>query len=172
MTKNEIPWSLNVATSTDAKKLADGITVADMKTALAQLRGGRRRQRRRPKVSAADVRDAAIAISTGFFFGGESERALAVRVLQSDAQLSRIFRDRLADMFEDWGNLRVVVRPRPRGRRRSVAHEWATAYMIANLKRERPGKFEAIVSEVMARTGLKRTQVLDHWKKHRRLFGG
>ena len=91
-----------------------------LKAALAvfKRRKGPRRLGKRPKVTSANVRDAGIAVHTGGLGAIPFDAALVARVLRSNARLSRMFRDALADLFEDRvKGLRVAKRPPGRGNR-------------------------------------------------------
>jgi hypothetical protein len=129
----------------------------------------------RPKVSANYIRDAAIELSCGFFWRGEKKgRAALARVLRSEEPLSRIFRDTLADLIQDRSeSLRILERARPRGRRSNPNRKIGVAVMIQILKSKEPErKQESVIEEVAAEFGLKRTQVLEYWKKYKGLVGG
>ena len=129
----------------------------------------------RPRVSAAYIRDAAIELDSGFFWRGETKGRTAVaRVLRSEEPLSRIFRDILADLIQDCSEtLRIVRRARRRGRQLNPNRKIGIAMMIQILKSKDPErKQESVIAEVAAECGLKRTQVLEYWKKYKGLVGG
>jgi len=78
-------------------------------------------------------------------------------------------RDRIAEIFEGKSDTLKVLTVRRAGN--PSDGNWWPAILMLEVKRQHPDwKQKQVVGEVCDLLNLKRTQVLDHWKKHKQLI--